>query len=88
MHSNLGVAHAAFQQQGGAADHAVHQEVVLHEVEDFVGHVQGRLDANLPAVVRHALYRGKCENLQVMSDLQKHSYAFEFCHVATRNFNL
>jgi len=55
VHGDLRVAHAALQQQGGAADHAVHQEVVLHEVEHFIGHVQGRLYAHLPGVVGHAL---------------------------------
>lgn len=40
MHGDLRVAHAALQQQGGAADHAVHQEVVLDEVEHFIRHVQ------------------------------------------------
>lgn len=41
VHGNLRVAHAALQQQGGAADHAVHQEVVLDKVEHLVRHVQG-----------------------------------------------
>lgn len=59
VHGNLCVAHAAFQQQGGAADYAVHQEVVLDKVEHFVGHVQGRLDSHLPGVVGHALQREK-----------------------------
>lgn len=60
VHGNLRVAHAALQQQGGAADHAVHQKVVLDKVEHFVGHVQGRLDPHLPGVVRHALqWEGK-----------------------------
>lgn len=40
VHGNLRVAHAAFQQQGRTADHAVHQEVVLDEVKHFIRHVQ------------------------------------------------
>lgn len=55
VHGDLRVAHTAFEQQGGAADDAVHQEVVLDEVEHFVGHVQGRLDSHLSGVVGHAL---------------------------------
>lgn len=41
VHGDLRVAHAALQQQGGAADHTIHQEVVLHKVQHFVWHVQG-----------------------------------------------
>lgn len=41
VHGDLRVPHAALQQQRGAADHAVHQEVVLHKVQHFVRHVQG-----------------------------------------------
>lgn len=40
VHSNLCVAHAAFEQQGRAANHAIHQEVVFDEVEHLIGHVQ------------------------------------------------
>lgn len=58
VHGNLRVAHAALQQQGGAADHTVHQKVVLDKVEHFVGHVQGRLDPHLPCVVGHTLRVG------------------------------
>lgn len=61
VHGDLRVAHAALQQQGGAADHAVHQEMVLDKVEHFVGHVQGRLDPHLPGVVGHALRRWTAE---------------------------
>lgn len=61
VHGNLCIAHTAFQQQGGAADHAVHQEMVLDKVEHFIGHVQGRLDAHLPGVVGHALRWRKLE---------------------------
>lgn len=59
VHGNLRVAHAAFQQQGGAADHAVHQEMVLDKVEHLVRHVQGRLDSHLPGVVGHTLWGGR-----------------------------
>lgn len=55
VHSDLCVAHAAFQQQGSAADHTVHQEMVLDKVEHFIRHVQRRLDAHLPGMVGHAL---------------------------------
>lgn len=61
VHGDLRVAHAAFEQQGSAADHAVHQEMVLDEVEHFVRHVQGGLDAHLPGVVGHALSGSKSE---------------------------
>jgi len=62
VHGDLRVAHAALQQQGGAADHAVHQEVVLDEVQHLVGHVQGRLDAHLPGVAGHTLQGGAGRN--------------------------
>ena len=55
MHSDLCVAHVALEQQWRAADHAVHEEVVLDEVEHLVGHVQGRLDPGLPGAAGHAL---------------------------------
>lgn len=61
VHGDLCVAHAAFEQQGSAADHAVHQEMVLDKVEHFVRHVQGRLDTHLPGVVGHALRGSKLE---------------------------
>lgn len=56
VHGDLSVAHVAFQQQGGAADHAIHQEMVLDKVEHFIGHVQGRLDSHLPGVIGHTLW--------------------------------
>lgn len=55
VHGNLRVAHAALQQQGRAADHAVHQEVVLDEVEHFIRHLQRRMDAHAPGLVGHTL---------------------------------
>jgi len=55
VHGDLRVAHAALQQQRLAADHAVHQEVVLDEVEHLVGHVQRGGDALLPRTVGDAL---------------------------------
>lgn len=61
VYGNLGVAHAAFEQQRSAADHAVHQEMVFDKVEHFVRHVQGRLDAHLPGVVGHTLSGSKLE---------------------------
>lgn len=61
VHGDLCVAHAAFEQQRSAADHAVHQEMVLDKVEHFVRHVQGRLDTHLPGVVGHALQGSKLE---------------------------
>lgn len=59
VHGDLCVAHAAFEQQRRAADHAVHQEMVLDEVQHFVGHLQGRLDSHLSGVVGHTLCRRK-----------------------------
>lgn len=41
MHSELRVAHVSFEQQRLAADHAIHEEVVLHKVQHFIRHVQG-----------------------------------------------
>lgn len=61
VHGDLCVAHTAFQQQGSTADHAVHQEMVLDEVEHFIRHVQGRLDTHLPGVAGHALRWSKLE---------------------------
>lgn len=59
VHGDLRVAHAAFQQQRSAADHAVHQEMVLDKIEHFIRHVQGRLDTHLPGMVGHALCGSK-----------------------------
>lgn len=55
--SYLGVADAAFQQEGLAADHTVHQEVVLDEVQYLVRHMQRGGDALLPGCVSDALWR-------------------------------
>lgn len=40
MHSELRVAHVSFEEQRLAANHAVHEEVVLHKVQHFIRHVQ------------------------------------------------
>lgn len=63
VHSDLCVAHTAFQQQGCAADHTVHQEMVLDKVENFIRHVQRRLDPHLSGMVGHTLW-GRTSEMQ------------------------
>ena len=57
VHGDLRVAHVALEQEGLAADHAVHQEVVLHEVQHLVRHVQRGRDVLLPGSVGDALQK-------------------------------
>lgn len=40
VHSELCVAHVSFEEQRLAANHAIHEEVILHEVQHFIRHVQ------------------------------------------------
>lgn len=40
VHGELRVAHISFEEQGLTANHAIHEEVVLHEVQHFIRHVQ------------------------------------------------
>lgn len=88
VHGDLCVAHTAFQQQGSTADHAVHQEMVLDEVEHFIRHVQGRLDTHLPGVVGHALWWSKLEikneSLLVQIVLEIQTYNDNVCRTMTR----
>lgn len=77
VHGDLCVAHAALQQQRSAADHTVHQEMVLDKVEHFIGHVQGRLDSHLPGMVGHTLCgskldRKKMKYMLIQVDLEIH----------------
>ena len=62
--SYLGVADAAFQQEGLAADHTVHQEVVLDEVQYLVRHVHGGGDALVPGCISYALWKKHRESLK------------------------
>lgn len=57
VNSDLRVANVAFQQEGLAADHAVHQEVVFDKVQHFVRHVQRGGDALFPGSVGNALQK-------------------------------
>ena len=56
VHGDLRVAHVALEQEGRAADHAVHQEVVLDEVQHLVRHVQRGGDAHAARRVGDALW--------------------------------
>lgn len=53
--ADLLVAQAALQQQWLAAHRAVHQEVVLDEVQHPVRHLEGRVDLQVPCVAGDAL---------------------------------
>lgn len=55
VYSNLRVANVAFQQEGLAADHTVHQEVVFDKVQHLVRHVQRGGDALFPGSIGDAL---------------------------------
>lgn len=57
MDADLLVAQAALQQQRLAAHRAVHQEVVLDEVQHPVRHLEGRVDLQVPCVAGDALGR-------------------------------
>lgn len=57
VNSDLRVANVAFQQEGLAADHAVHQEVVFDKVQHLVRHVQRGGDALFPGSVGDALQK-------------------------------
>lgn len=57
VNSDLRVANVAFQQEGLAADHAVHQEVVFDKVQHLVRHVQRGGDALFPGSIGDALQK-------------------------------
>lgn len=57
MDSDLCVASVSFQQEGLAADHAVHEEVVFDEVQHLVRHVERGGYPLSPGFVRDTLGR-------------------------------
>lgn len=57
VNCDLRVANVAFQQEGLAADHAVHQEVVFDKVQHFVRHVQRGGDALFPGSIGDTLQK-------------------------------
>lgn len=57
VNRDLRVANVAFQQEGLAADHAVHQEVVFDKVQHLVRHVQRGGDALFPGSIGDALQK-------------------------------
>lgn len=65
VNRDLRVASVAFQQEGLAADHAVHQEVVFDKVQHFVRHVQRGGDALFPGSIGDTLQK---QSNKVFSD--------------------
>lgn len=74
VHGELRVAHVSFKQQWLAANHAIHEEMILHEVQHLIWHVQGGGDGLGPSSVGDALQEQRWKNTDTLKHTAEHLF--------------